>query len=191
MTGSGLIYGRATATATITGAGPKTLSGRHFLNGGLVRQFANLGVGDEGLIINLPGTVWDMAGDFTIEGIGLGTIQNGGIFRKSTGTASARIGVPFVNSGTLEILAGSLFFQTNVSLGLVIPPRLHAISRSEASFTVAFTSTSGFSYLIEYADLIQPAKWQRLATVMGTGTSIQVIDPTPAAAARFYRIQAQ
>lgn len=191
MTGSGLIYGPPTATATITGKGPKTLSGRRFLNGGLVRQSANLGVGERGLIINLTGAVWDVAGDFSLEGVGLGTIQNGGSFRKSAGSGSASIGIPFVNSGTLEVLAGGLFFQTNVSLGVVIPPRLDALSRSETSFTIGFTSAPGVSYMIDYADRIDPAKWQPLASVAGTGSSIQVIDPTPAAAARFYRIRVQ
>src|SRR5262249_40384196 len=68
------------------------------------------GLGQAGVIMNLAGGVIDVTGDgdFAVGNTGAHSIQNAGTFRKSAGVDVTSIGVPFINTNMVEVLAGTL-----------------------------------------------------------------------------------
>src|SRR5262249_22831474 len=67
----------------------------------------------EGAIIsNASGAIFDCTGDGIMEnGLGENRVYNAGLFRKTGGTNTTRIDVPFSNTGTIEVQAGTLSFN--------------------------------------------------------------------------------
>ncbi|MGA3268671.1 MAG: hypothetical protein ABSE16_17855 [Verrucomicrobiota bacterium] len=78
-------------------------------SGSLVVSYSS-GVGYFGLIENLPGALWDIQNDQTISPNYLGPayFQNAGTVRKSGGTGTTTVSIPFYNSGMVTVQSGTL-----------------------------------------------------------------------------------
>jgi fibronectin-binding autotransporter adhesin len=77
------------------------------------------------------------------------------------------------------------------SLVPVVPPRLTAPAFVDPVMLVSFTSQVGPTYVVEYTDVLPAASWTLLSTRAGTGGTITVVDTTPSATGRFYRVRVQ
>lgn len=63
------------------------------------------------------------------------------------------------------------------------------IQTGAGEFTVSFTGVPGFTYTVQYTDLMEPANWQNLAVVVADELGqVEAIDNSPGSgASRFYR----
>jgi hypothetical protein len=52
----------------------------------------------------------------------------------------------------------------------------------------SFLAEEGWNYDVEYTQSLNPAMWQPLETVPGDGTQVQIVDPSPSASQRYYRV---
>ncbi len=101
----------SSGTGSIPGAGSKSLSRTLEVGGILTYSGINLqfgvGVAQSGVLSILSGGEFDVTGDGDLTELNPGThsVLNAGIFRKSGGTDSTILGVPFTNTGLLDILA--------------------------------------------------------------------------------------
>ena len=97
--------------------GPMSNYGRVVWTGGSIYVLNDLG-GWQGSIVNLG--AWEMQGDvglYQYWGNDYGAFVNGGLFRKTAGTGSGVINLPFLNgSGALEVWSGALRFDHGQSL---------------------------------------------------------------------------
>jgi hypothetical protein len=67
--------------------------------------------------INQAGAIYDITNDSGLAmNFGQGAVTNAGLFRKSGGTGSSVISVPFTNSGTLAINTGKLSFGSTLTI---------------------------------------------------------------------------
>ncbi len=122
LTNSGVITVSGTNAPSL-GVGPAGGGGVTLYNAGLVRLpgTVTLGMGFDGSTFqNLPGGVCDLAGDgnaIVNNNLGGGTgpvFNNSGLFRKSSGTNTSTISVPFISqAGFVEIDSGTLSFGAN------------------------------------------------------------------------------
>jgi hypothetical protein len=74
-----------------------------------------------GMLINLPGALVDIAGDFSIDseggfGCGTATLINQGVLRKSTGTGTSTISPIFNNYGLLDVQSGTVSLGSSYNL---------------------------------------------------------------------------
>jgi hypothetical protein len=123
VTGALAIGGGSVVNRTIDNRGHATWTG----SGGLRAS-------DGAVFNNLPGAVFDAqgTGSFGVFGSGAPTaFNNAGTFLRSAGTGAALIGVPFYNSGTVEVQAGGLSLTDG--------------STSSGTFTVAAGATLTFN----------------------------------------------
>jgi len=100
----------------VTGDGSKTIAGNGNLrNAGTITHAGVGGVYLKGELNNLTDALYDLQSDsqFAAGSTDRGQIDNAGTFRKSGGTGEAVIGpyVLFHNSGTVEVLSGTLSFK--------------------------------------------------------------------------------
>lgn len=81
---------------------------------------------------------------------------------------------------------------TSVTLVAAHDPQLSAPTFSGGRYDFTFNTTTGLSYLVEYAvSLTPPVLWQTLTNIVGNGLSVSVIDPAPPGPQRFYRARFQ
>jgi hypothetical protein len=108
------------ATLNLTGSaykylwGPLTNAGTVTWNGGGSLEVDYSSVFNQfGLIVNLPGALWDIQSSQTLSvGSPNGTFfQNAGTFRKSADGGTTSINIAFNNSGTVNVLQGTLSFK--------------------------------------------------------------------------------
>jgi hypothetical protein len=89
----------------------KSLSGRTLINQSNALMSHQISLANGAVLSNAPGAMWDLTEDFGVTpGSGSGTVVNGGLFRKTGGTTSATIDVPFRNYGTVEVQTAALRF---------------------------------------------------------------------------------
>ena len=102
----------------------QTLGGR-MLNFGRVVQsgsyfrIQNDAAAWQGGVENMPGGEWEIAGDWDTSqewSTDFAYFRNAGVLRKSAGTGTAALNVPFYNSGRVEQWAGVLSFGRNFTL---------------------------------------------------------------------------
>jgi hypothetical protein len=63
------------------------------------------------------------------------------------------------------------------------------VSWTPAGFSLEWRSTPGASYHVQYRDNLLDGEWKQLgATFIATGDALSIVDTTPGAAERFYRI---
>jgi hypothetical protein len=112
---SGSLGGRGTVASRdgmhLAGAGLKTLSAKNLVNVAAATwsEDSVITVSDGAVLSNLASATFDCAGDGTIEnGPGTNRFDNAGLLRKTGGTNTTRINVPFNNSGTVEVQSGTL-----------------------------------------------------------------------------------
>lgn len=95
-------------------AGPKFFTTKTLVNTGAATW------SDDGTIYfsggatlsNATNATFDCAGDGTLENLpGTNQVINAGVFRKTGGTNTTRINVPFYNSGTVSVLSGNLLLN--------------------------------------------------------------------------------
>ena len=104
----------------VTGTGTKFWGGV-LTNAGTV-TWTNTGAisfGSSGALYNLAGAIFDVRSDAPLNGSGGTFVQNAGTFRKSLGSGTNLIYPSFNNSGTVEVLTGTLSFNgggTNTAL---------------------------------------------------------------------------
>jgi hypothetical protein len=68
-------------------------------------------------INNQAGALYDIINDTGLTtNFGAGAVANAGTFRKSAGTGSSDIDVPFTNSGTIDIHSGTVSFNNTLTL---------------------------------------------------------------------------
>jgi hypothetical protein len=89
-------------------------------NNGTITQSggSNLNIGEGKMLTNQAGALYDITDDSNVfNGVIGGAISNLGTFRKSGGGGTSTIDVPFTNSGTIAVQAGTLSFTNALSLG--------------------------------------------------------------------------
>jgi hypothetical protein len=103
--------GVTTGGLKISGAGQKTLSGRTLNNVGLASWTGTGGltVNGGGVLDNLAGSTFLIENDAVLGG-GPGVFRNEGAVRKQDSDGTSVIAIPFVNTGTVEVLSGVLLF---------------------------------------------------------------------------------
>ena len=121
--GVGSPYGALTVASNglvnITGGAGKTLYqpltnyGTVAWNGGALTVYNNTDVGGglRGLIYNATGALFDIQNDLNVFNTRVELFSNAGTVRKSGGTDTANIYIPFDNDGTVEVLSGSLVLR--------------------------------------------------------------------------------
>jgi hypothetical protein len=98
---------------SITGAGQRFLNAT-LSNSGTITQAggSTVQIGNGALLANQSGGLYDMTGDNTISaGFQNGIITNSGTWRKSGGSGTSTISVPFINMGTIAANSGTLVFN--------------------------------------------------------------------------------
>jgi autotransporter-associated beta strand protein len=96
-------------------SGNVQLSGRTLVNNGLAvwtnNGPASLSLSDGAVLLNSAGAIFDCAFDgFLLNSVGANPFLNEGLFRKSAGTGTTIISVPFHNSGVIDARSGLLNF---------------------------------------------------------------------------------
>lgn len=90
-------------------------------------------------------------------------------------------------SNVVAIAAGG-----NISLGFVSsrPQRvvLQQLGFTQGSFGVSLPSASGRVYQLQFKNSVDDSNWTSLPLVAGNGELQTLVDPTPSATQRFYRI---
>jgi hypothetical protein len=101
------IAGTVALYNVLTNDGTVTMTGTAYLN-----VYNNHSASYNGGIYNLAGALWDIQTNAIIynEGLGDEFFNNAGTVRKSGGSGTAYIFVPFTNSGTVDALVGILSF---------------------------------------------------------------------------------
>jgi hypothetical protein len=116
MQGTGTTTIASTGSLQISGGSFKNLSGPTLSNAGTVTYSAadgTLRAYNGGMISNLAGGVFDFATDSGVSLLGIGAapaFSNAGTVRKSAGTGSSTIGIPFngLDGGVLDAQSGTL-----------------------------------------------------------------------------------
>ena len=113
ITGTGSVLANGGLTI---GPGDVSLIGRTLVNlaSGLWTNNVNHGfvLGSGAVLSNVPGATFDCVGSGTIgPTAGGGLVANGGLFRTIGAPATTTVSVPFINNGTVELDAGTLYFQ--------------------------------------------------------------------------------
>ncbi|MBI3421978.1 MAG: SBBP repeat-containing protein [Acidobacteria bacterium] len=115
MSGSGVTD--ATGGLVLSGGG-KSLSGRTLNNVGLATWTAgDLNFGSSAVLNNLVGATFDAQNNLNMLGGGNGTFNNAGLFKKSTGTGTTGVFVTFNNTGSVQLLSGTLSFAGGTHTG--------------------------------------------------------------------------
>jgi hypothetical protein len=134
----------------LSNAGTVNMSG----NGGLYVGNNNSTVFGE--IYNLAGALWDIQTNASIydDGYGYEFFKNAGTVRKSGGSATATIYVPFTNTGTANALLGTLSFNnTFTSAGGTLAfgvTSLTSFGKINVLGNVALNGTASVSWLDSY-----------------------------------------
>jgi uncharacterized repeat protein (TIGR01451 family) len=82
--------------------------------------------------------------------------------------------------------------STNTVVGRAInPPLISEPAISGTDFTFTFPTIAGFTYVVQYEDVITAANWQTLQIVPGDGTVKTVTVPVSAPAERYFRLLVQ
>jgi hypothetical protein len=123
MSGSGSTAISPSATLNLSGAAGRTLNGRTLLNRGAATwtSTANL-IFNKGTFQNAAGAVFEAQNDRTISdndgGATPALFVNEGTFRKTIGTGTTGFnGVPFNNSGLVDVQSGTLSLAGGTSTG--------------------------------------------------------------------------
>jgi len=113
ITGTGSVLANGGLTI---GPGGVSLIGRVLVNTGPA-VWTNNGIGSielagSAVLSNAPSGTFDCVGSGIIENSsGSNTVINGGLFRTIGAPATTTVQVPFINNGTVELDAGTLYFQ--------------------------------------------------------------------------------
>jgi hypothetical protein len=110
MNGSGSTNVAAGAHLNVTG--DASVRERTLNNSGTLTWTGGVFVcGDSGIINNKAGGIFDIKSNSTMTYVGTpGTFNNSGTVRKSAGTGTTNISVPFSNAGLLDIQTGTIQF---------------------------------------------------------------------------------
>ena len=111
LQGGGSIDIAAGATATGSAAS-KTLSHRALNNAGTFGLVTGITLGNGTIINNLAGGVFDLQSDASLSQANNSMFNNAGTFVKSGGAGQSSIGIPFNNTGSVEVRSGTLFLQS-------------------------------------------------------------------------------
>jgi hypothetical protein len=76
----------------------------------------------------------------------------------------------------------------DVTLTAANDPIINTTAHTGHQTTFSYSSTAGFTNLVQYTDSLTPPLWKTLTNISGDGTLKTVIDPTATNAMRFYRI---
>lgn len=112
MTGTGVTT--AGGGINFTGTAGRALTGGRVLNNSGTAIWSSTGtfvINTSGVFNNLAGSVFDTQSDARIDSDASATLNNAGIFRKSAGTGSKTVESRFNNTGTVEVLSGTLLFS--------------------------------------------------------------------------------
>ncbi len=105
-------------------------------------------------------------------------------------SSAGQTNTPATLSNVVMIAAGSYHSLAAVANE---PPIQQATATnatvSETGFALSIPSQSGFVYALEYKDSLSDSNWIAKPLVAGTGDTIILNDPSPAAAHRFYRVR--
>jgi hypothetical protein len=107
------------ANFTMTGSSGRNLfTGTLANNGTIVQSGGNTDVGSGGTVANQSGGLYDILDDSDIgQGFQGGFLTNAGTFRKSGGSGTTSISIPFSNTGTIVIASGTLLAGGTLTLG--------------------------------------------------------------------------
>ncbi len=176
------------ATATLSGAATKGLN-RTLENSGTITYSGSAltfgyAAAAPGVINNLPGGVFSVTadGDFSQSSIAAHAFNNSGTFNKSAaGTDTDFNGVPFLNTGTVNLTSGTLSFNSGGSnTGSLQVPAGAALNLG-GTFVHAAGSTLGGAGTINFASGTHNFLGQFLPTgqVNFTAGSVTIANPMP------------
>ncbi len=97
-----------------------------------------------------------------------------------------------VNSVVANLVAqgGNVLVQSPDSpIQAMLPPIRTANSATLNSFSVSVSTLSGKVYTLEATDSLDPPRWQPVIRTIGTGAVLHLMDSSPIATMRFYRIR--
>jgi hypothetical protein len=102
---------------------------------------------------------------------------------------SAAIGMGVVSHRNARTVTATF---TDFQVGLPsAQPQIVNSHYNGSSFTAAFDTRAGVTYVVEYNNDLNTSNWQTLATVPGDGNPYTINDAGPLPAKRFYRVRVQ
>src|SRR5262249_49686296 len=109
-------------------------------------------------------------------------------------TYASHVGT-FSTAAGLRATNGILFIPQYNSTNLVLVAtndlRLQSVRLSGTNVSFDFQTVSGFNYLVQYTDSLNPPNWLPLVTISGDNTLKTITDPITASTQRFYRVVIQ
>jgi uncharacterized repeat protein (TIGR01451 family) len=145
MTGAGTVD--ANGGININGTVTKTLNAARVLNNNGVTTWTNTGdisIGNNAVFNNLSGATFDAQNNEVISlAGGVATFNNSGTFKKSvgTGTTTFNSGVAFHNTGTAEVLTGTLKLDGGTSSGSFSVPAGTTLEFGAGTHTLSAASS--------------------------------------------------
>ena len=105
--------------------------------------------------------------------------------------ATLTVGVGVVSHRNGKVVTGT--FGDFVVVPIPLPVMLTNSSPDPGAFSASFQSQAGFSYTVEFKDVLPGASWTPLTNIIGNGSLQNFTDPGPVSPTgnRFYRIGAQ
>lgn len=202
LSGSGMVDGPLTNSATVKpGSSPGTLNFSYYANAYNQTAGGSLAIEIGGLS---PGTQYGQLnfgnnGAAQLDGVLNVTFLNG--FLPALGDTFSVLNFGSRNGAFATLNGNHLgnglvlvprYSGTNVSLVAANELNPSSLAQDQNGFNFTFSSTVGFSYVVEYADsLTAPIQWQTLTNLPGSGVSVQVVDASVGRPQRFYRVRFQ
>lgn len=186
--GSGTAAIDKVGTGTLILTGDDTYTGSTTVTAGILEIGGTL-YGTSGITISGSGTFYMAGGNLNVAG----SITNNGIF-KISGTPSLSVTGAFTNNGVLDLINGPSTPPPNfVNNGTVLQAgnqTIQNVSLSGTTFTVAIPSYVEHNYQLQRASSLTNPSWTDIgAARAGTGSTLQMADPSVTGSQGFYRIQ--
>ena len=120
---------------------------------------------------------------------------DGGRIRKVHFAGDPTLALPNVsltNAGSYRVIVTSPYgsvMSSNLTLSVIVPPAISAITTSNGIFNFAWTAQPSFSYQLQYATNLVAPVWQDLGSpITATNGTVNTTDVPGADAQRFYRL---
>jgi RHS repeat-associated protein len=111
-----IVEGAVLTADSMNGGAFSMRSGRKLENHGTVNWLrGGLSASDGAGIHNMSGTLFDIQADVSLGGAGAGAFVNAGTLRKSAGSGTTSMAFPLENTGTVEVLEGTLNIQQGLA----------------------------------------------------------------------------
>ncbi len=159
LTNSGVINIAGNQDVVLTGAG--SLINNKNINQTSTAYFV---VGNKATLNNVTNAVYNLAGDGSIGVSGTGTLLNAGVVRKSAGSGKSYIQAPLNNTGTVQVLSGTLDITGTVT-------QISDSTLTAGSWMVNHSATSNATLKISSAGTLTTIGAKARVTLNGSNTT--------------------